>query len=132
MATASPAPTPAFTREVLSDFASRIARTPDRVFSSEQLRFTLTMSARLTPDTAAANEAAYEAWSVNRHGSWRTREARERAIREAHEIADLVWSEASADAERAHAVLFAGAGETVTAAVLVERIEGLLAESGAK
>lgn len=129
MATATP--TPAFTREVLSGFARRIAGSPDRVFSSEQLSFTLTMSARLTYDTSGADDAAYEAWSAHRHGSWHTREARERAIREAHEFADLAWSEASADAERAHAVLFAGADEAVTAAVLVERIAGLLAEGAA-
>ncbi|MEU1134126.1 hypothetical protein ABZ383_30435 [Streptomyces sp. NPDC005900] len=118
-------PSEVLPRSVLAGFARRISNTPDRVFTSGQLLLTLTMSARLTHDCSAANNAAYETWSENRHGSWHTREAREQAMRNAHDFADYVWAEATADAERVHGLLFTGPDTTVSAADLLKRIDAL-------
>ncbi|MFJ2202387.1 hypothetical protein [Streptomyces violaceusniger] len=115
--------------DVLDGFARRINKAPDRVFTHTGLLFTLTMSARLTHNTAAADQAAYHTWMANRRGTWHTREARESHMKNARDFADYVWDEASADAECACALLLAGITGTVTAAQLVTRIGDLTAEA---
>ncbi|MEU6664276.1 hypothetical protein [Streptomyces sp. NPDC046821] len=107
---------------LLGDFARRINSDPDRMFTPDRLLTVLTLSARLTYDTAGADNAAFESWYANKSGTWHTREAREKAIREAREFADYVWNEATDDAGAAHLLLLRGGEETVTAAELVDRI----------
>lgn len=115
--------------EFLADFVNRISRTPDRVFTSASLRVALTMSARLTHDCAGANNQAYETWCANRTGTWHDREAREKAIREAHDFTDYVWDTAHQDATRAHRLLFRFTDRTVTTPELIKRCNTLTART---
>ncbi|MFD6149460.1 hypothetical protein [Streptomyces sp. NPDC060243] len=109
-------------REMLADFARRIARNPARTFTPEQLQTTLVLSARLTYHCHQFDNAAYRAWASNRNGSWHTQEARERAIQDAHDLADYAWDEARNDATRAHSFLIDPAVGVVTARDLLVRI----------
>ncbi|MDX3343415.1 hypothetical protein PV409_36260 [Streptomyces sp. ME02-6979.5a] len=114
--------------EFLTDFARRLNQPSQtgRVFTPETLRFTLLMSARLTHQCAQYNATASRVWNDNKNGNYHTRETRERAIREAADMADYAWDEATLDTDRAYTALVDTTAPSMTGADLLDRIARLL------
>lgn len=110
--------------EFLAGLAEHLSRPSDasRVFTPDGLRVVLLMSARLTHECAKYNQAASRTWNENRHGNYHTKDARDRAIRDANDLADYAWDEAALDADRAYALLVDPTAPTVTSGDLLDRI----------
>jgi hypothetical protein len=110
--------------EFLAGLVQRLSRpsNANRVFTHDTLRVLLLMSARLTHDCDGLNAQASRIWSDNWRGSYHTRDARDRAIRDAHDLADYAWDEATRDAERAHRLLAGSAASVMTTADLLDRL----------
>lgn len=110
--------------EFLAGLVQRLSR-PDnatRTFTPDTLRTVLLMSARLTHECAKYNRDASQAWHENRHGNYHTKDARTRAIRDANDLADYAWDEATRDAEAAYALLVTPDVMAITAADLVDSL----------
>ncbi|MYR75204.1 MULTISPECIES: hypothetical protein [unclassified Streptomyces] len=114
--------------EFLTDLARRLAQptNQDRVFTHAALRNVLHASARLTHQCAQFNRAASITRSDNRHGNYHTQETRERNIREADDMADYAWDEATKDADRAYTLLADTTASEMTTTDLLDRITRLL------
>jgi hypothetical protein len=113
--------------EFLTGLVERLSR-PDNVhrsFIPDGLRVVLLMSARLTHDCAKYNRDASQVWHDNRRGNYHTKEARDRAIRDASDLADYAWDEAAGDAERAYALLVTPTDTVITVIDLLSRLDSL-------
>ncbi|MGW1814114.1 hypothetical protein ACWCQM_11210 [Streptomyces sp. NPDC002125] len=115
--------------EFLTDLARRLNQPSQttRVFTPETLHFTFLMSARLTHQCAQYNATASRVWNENRNSNYHTKDANDLAIREASDMADYAWDEATRDADRAYALLVDTTVEGMTGADLLNRIVRLLA-----
>ncbi|MFE9461687.1 hypothetical protein [Streptomyces californicus] len=123
-----PAPTkPMPSSEFLTDLARRLNQPTmaNRTYTPHTLHHTLLMSARLTHQTAQHHRAAAHTWHENKNSGYHTRDTSERNIRDAHDLADYAWDEATTDADRAHALLTDGTTPLTTTALL-GRITALL------
>lgn len=123
-----PAPTkPMPSNEFLTDLADRLARPAmaNRTYTPQTLHHVLLMSARLTHQTAQHHRAAARTWHENKHSGYHTRDTSERNIRDAHDLADYAWDEATTDADRAYALL--ADGSPLTNRDLLDRLTALTA-----
>lgn len=121
-------PTSLPSSEFLTDLARRLNQpsNANRVLTHAALRNVLHMSARLTHQCAQFNRAASITRSDNRHGNYHTQETRERNIREADDMADYAWDEATKDADRAYILLADTTASEMTTTDLLDRIARLL------
>ncbi|MGW1468444.1 hypothetical protein ACWCPT_29380 [Streptomyces sp. NPDC002308] len=128
--TGEPAPIKPPSNEFLADIAHRLAQpySTDRVFTPKGLRHFLTMAARLVHNSCGYNHLAQVAYGAALGGDWNTKAARERAARDARDLADLAWDDATEDAEAAFALLHNPAGTSIPAAVLLGRVRHLIAQ----
>ncbi|MEU8683008.1 hypothetical protein [Streptomyces sp. NPDC048611] len=116
--------------EVLTDFARRMGDTPERTFTVEQLRTTLTLSARLTFRLGALQA---EATRIRQETGPRRTLADwfplSQQAKEAQDFVDYAWDEAHAAATAAFDLIVDSAAPIVTAADLIARIRVVAAEA---
>lgn len=128
-----PAPTkPMPSSEFLTDLTRRLARPTmaNRTYTPQTLHHILLMSARLTHQTAQHHRAAALTWHENKHSGYHTRDTSERNIRDAHDLADYAWDEATTDADRAYSLLADG-NTLLTTETLLARLTTLTSAIGA-